>query len=421
VDDFLEQSKQIPLLQAAVDQAFNAIVITDADLDTGPRIVYVNSAFENQTGYSANELLGATPRILQGPDTDRVLLSELRRSLSSGGRFEGRTTNYRKDGIPYQVHWIISPVRESSDGPVTHYVSVQQDVTEIEEERQHRRLMATALENSSDVVMITDAQRRIIYVNGGFEKQSGYDREEVLGQTASLLQSGEHNSEFYENMWETIKAGDVFHATVIERAKDGSRFYLDETITPINDSKGNVTHYVADGQDITNHVRIERDLKRLATTDWLTELPNRRKIEDLIDQEMERSRRYCHDLSLIMFDVDWFKTVNDRYGHEAGDRVLVALAELLANFLRASDQLGRWGGEEFMILGPETDLAGARELAERIRKTVAAVEFPGVGSVTASFGVTVQRTDDSARTVTERADWALYNAKENGRNRIESL
>jgi len=119
------------VLQAVLDQLYNAVIVTEATLDApGPRIVYANPAFARQTGYPIDELIGQTPRILQGPDTDPMLLRELRRRLDQGLTFEGRTVNYRKDGQPYHVEWNISPVR-NQDGEIRFFISVQHDVTEL--------------------------------------------------------------------------------------------------------------------------------------------------------------------------------------------------------------------------------------------------------------------------------------------------
>ncbi|MFB6260891.1 MAG: diguanylate cyclase, partial [Thiohalorhabdaceae bacterium] len=226
---------------------------------------------------------------------------------------------------------------------------------------------------------------------------------------------------FYDHLWDTITRGEVFRDTFVDQAKDGSTFYLEESITPIFDADGAITHYVADGKDVTEQVRMQQELERLAVTDWLTGLPNRRYVEDELDQEVERSRRYDNDLALIMFDVDHFKAVNDRFGHDAGDRILKALSQTVAEGLRGPDRLGRWGGEEFMILAPETGKEGAVNLAERLRALVAATPFPEVKGITASFGVTTLRAEDRLRTLTRRVDEALYWAKEQGRNRVEVL
>ncbi len=162
-----------------------------------------------------------------------------------------------------------------------------------------------------------------------------------------------------------------------------------------------------------------RDLARLAVTDPLTGLFNRRKLDDVLQQETRRVARSGGALSVVIGDIDTFKSVNDRHGHQVGDRVLVGFAELLREGLRATDTLGRWGGEEFLVICPQTDLAGAAALAEQLRRRVADWPFPVVGPKTCSFGVAELGEGESLDAMLARADAALYGAKEAGRNRVE--
>jgi PAS domain S-box-containing protein len=148
----------LKLFEAAITQAWNAIVITDADIAVGCRVQFANPAFTAMTGYSLDELRGHSLRILQGPDTDPALIDELRICLKEARLFEGTATNYRKDGSSYTVRWSISPVRDDS-GLVTNFVSVQQDISDYEQAEQTNRLLARALDATSDPVMLTDATR----------------------------------------------------------------------------------------------------------------------------------------------------------------------------------------------------------------------------------------------------------------------
>jgi diguanylate cyclase (GGDEF)-like protein len=159
-----------------------------------------------------------------------------------------------------------------------------------------------------------------------------------------------------------------------------------------------------------------RELERLASHDTLTELWNRQRFESALDIELERVRRYGSTCALIMLDVDHFKQVNDQYGHAAGDRVLMDLGELLAQETRAPDQVARWGGEEFMILLPETGADGAFILAERIRRRVAETRVDGPGHVTVSLGITTNSVNEERSVLLRRLDDALYEAKRIGRN-----
>lgn len=160
------------------------------------------------------------------------------------------------------------------------------------------------------------------------------------------------------------------------------------------------------------------ELERLSQTDMLTGLYNRMKIEDILDNELYRAQRYDQSLSLIMLDIDFFKQVNDTFGHVTGDEVLIALAKLLQENVRRSDAVGRWGGEEFMIICPETDEESSAALAENLRRTIEEFEFKSVKHCTSSFGVTEYLPGDDVGKLFERSDMALYKSKVDGRNRV---
>jgi diguanylate cyclase (GGDEF)-like protein len=162
------------------------------------------------------------------------------------------------------------------------------------------------------------------------------------------------------------------------------------------------------------------DLLKLSVTDPLTELYNRRKIDEVLAYEVERTQRYKESLVVIIGDIDHFKAINDRYGHPTGDRVLLAVAEVLRVSRRVADTVGRWGGEEFMIVCPHTELAGAQVLADSMRQQVEQIAAGLDEPVHISFGVAMLEPGETAAGVTARADAAMYRAKANGRNRIEA-
>ena len=161
------------------------------------------------------------------------------------------------------------------------------------------------------------------------------------------------------------------------------------------------------------------ELHRLATTDNLTGIYNRMKVELLLTAEVLRSRRYNRPLSVILIDVDMFKSVNDTYGHLIGDTVLKDIARLLKENIRESDYIGRWGGEEFIVINPETTIRGAVSVAEKLRKSIALHTFNTVGAKTISLGVATLQEEEWEEDMLKRADKALYLAKRNGRNRVE--
>lgn len=179
-------------------------------------------------------------------------------------------------------------------------------------------------------------------------------------------------------------------------------------------------HYLRYAYELTARLNeANRDLDHLSRHDPLSGLKNRATLESALHHELERSARYGSQCALIMLDIDHFKRINDNHGHEVGDRVIVAVGERIAAECRRTDQAARWGGEEFMLLLPETSLMGAQTIAERLRQRIAAAEFDNVGPVTASLGVAVSSTGEQPSALLKRLDDALYAAKQNGRNRVE--
>lgn len=410
---------QLQLLQAAVDQSFNAVLITNAEMDHGgPVMTYCNAAFCNMTGYSQQELLGRSPRMLQGPETDAQVIQRLRQSLKEGSFFQGSTVNYRKDGTPYHVSWNVSAVR-GVDGQITHFISVQQDITRQVAVEKERDLMAHALNAANAPVLITDSSAHIVFVNRAFERQTGYAAAEVLGQTPAMWRSGTHTAQFYAELREALVRGDNFSRTFINRRKSGEIYHAFQSISALCDAEQRITHYVSISKDISDLVQREKQLRKQAWHDDLTGLLNRSGARGELKNCQASARQHGTPFSVILGDIDRFKQVNDQLGHDAGDLVLVQVAQTLRASVRVTDHVVRWGGEEFVIILPATDLSSAQELAERLRSVIASQDFPSVGSVTMSFGVGTWSHGESATELLRRADKALYRAKNQGRNRVE--
>jgi diguanylate cyclase (GGDEF)-like protein len=166
---------------------------------------------------------------------------------------------------------------------------------------------------------------------------------------------------------------------------------------------------------------LNKQLTKLSVTDSLTKIYNRLKLDETLANEIERAHRYSLNLSVILLDIDYFKKINDQHGHQTGDQVLKTMATILQNNIRQTDIIGRWGGEEFLIICPNIDLEEARLMAEHLRELIASYEFPEVGQETACFGVAQFKPGDQMNTLIARADKALYQAKANGRNLVETL
>lgn len=418
------QSLSIPvedkalLFQAALDQSYNSVVITDANCNGGPRIVYANPSFEKMTGYSITELVGKSPKILQGPLTDHKVIEEMRLCIQSGEYFEGSTINYDKNKNPYNVEWSISPIKDQ-DGVVQYFVSVQKNITAFIKAQQERNLLVRALNDSPDCVMITDIDNKIVFMNTGFEQLTGYKEDEVLGYKPSILWKNLAGTLAEKPEARNLQQTLHFQTQAPNLHKDGSVFYVDQSIAHIQNETGNITHHVSFSKDSTERLKRELTLKDLASKDALTDLLNRRSGEQLLkqyDDEMLSKKSLC----LIMLDIDNFKNINDTYGHAGGDEILKSSSQLLKSKARSTDSVVRWGGEEFLILVPDANLNAAVEFAERIRNSIAQHQHQALGFITASFGVAELQAGESTASLLNRADKALYKAKLNGKNCVMS-
>ena len=300
--------------------------------------------------------------------------------------------------------------------------------------RQMTDLFSSATEQG---IVATDLNGRITLFNRGAELLFGYSADELLGrERPSILHPPGNLENIATDLRSDIKASqDGFDAILAfirregkleletkYRRKDGTTFDGRANITPITSSDGKITGYVAVVSDITSRVRIVEQLKLLASTDYLTGLSNRRVFEEALQGEFHRVQRYKSPSAIILLDIDLFKRINDNYGHQAGDRALVEMAQALKKIARSTDIAARLGGDEFVVLVTGTDLAGALVVAGHIRNEVANLTLNTRDhslNLTVSIGISpIDVADDHWSDALERADTALYSAKQQGRNRI---
>lgn len=278
--------------------------------------------------------------------------------------------------------------------------------------------LSMVVEQIDDSVMMTDTAGVITYVNQAFCDHLGYSKEEVIGNTPKLFKSHQHDKSFYENLWETISEGNVYRTTLINKKKSNDLLYEDKTISPLKNDKGEIVGFVSTGKDVTKEMLMRQEVERIAMIDQLTGIYNRHKFEQLLCLERERSRRFGQQLSLILIDIDHFKLINDTYGHDAGDEMLNHLVKIIQDNIRQIDIFARWGGEEFLILTPDTDLDNIQILAEKLRLAVEKADFPKVSRITISQGVATFEKEDTFEDVFKRGDKGLYWAKKHGRNLV---
>lgn len=407
------------LITFALEQSYNAVVMTDANADNqGHRIIFANQAFLHMTGYSAEELLGQNPRILQGPETNHAVIDRLRQCLQEGIYFQGSTVNYRKDGRSYCVEWNISPVRNQA-GEITHFISIQHDISNLMAAQKTTQLLARVLNATDDGVVITDSNGTIEFVNKGFEQITGYGITETLGRNPSMLASGQQDTAIYKDMWDTLKQGRSYKGTFVNRSKDNELIYCDETITPLTDETNNVTHYVSIFRDLTARVLEEQMFREMARIDGLTGALTRDAGELALENSYMQYRESKLPMSIALADIDHFKQVNDRLGHATGDAVLKSVSSSMIAALRANDTVIRWGGEEFLLIFGGCDLDQGLRLAERCRQTVEGLGHEDVGPITTSIGLGELQPNEALADFIERVDKALYRAKNMGRNRVQ--
>ena len=254
-------ARELELKSRAMDEAPVGITITDPDREDNP-MIYVNEGFEALTGYSKEEAVGRNCRFLQGEATRERPVAEMRRAIDRAEPVSVELRNYRKDGSQFWDRVSIAPVRDRA-GTVTNYVGFQEDITERKEREMDLQLFKKAVENAGQSVFITDSDGSIEYVNPKFEARSGYTREEAVGRTPRLLKSGKQDDEFYDRLWRTVLAGDQWDAHLVNRRKNGELYHVDQTISPIANDEGALTHFVTIEADVTNRRLREQQLEVL--------------------------------------------------------------------------------------------------------------------------------------------------------------
>jgi diguanylate cyclase (GGDEF)-like protein/PAS domain S-box-containing protein len=282
------------------------------------------------------------------------------------------------------------------------------------------QMLAQAVEQTDDAVMITRADGVIEYVNPGFERITGYLANDVVGRKPGFLRSGMHPPTFYNEIWRTISRGEPFRSVFTNRRHNGELYFEEKTISPIHGSDGAISHFVATGKDVTERISAERRLEYLANYDALTGLPNRSLLHDRLSQAIQRAHRTGKSVALQFVDLDRFKLINDTLGHNIGDRVLIEAATRLRHCLRATDTVARLGGDEFILIQEDVSHPDVVEQVAHKVLDAFAVRFQvGTHSLFASVSIGLALYPEDGLGPDEllmRADLAMYRAKEAGRN-----
>ncbi len=260
----------------------------------------------------------------------------------------------------------------------------------------------------------TDISGNITHINQAMCNLTGYTKEELLGKNHRILRFPTEKVEKYKAMWESITSGRVWEGEVKNLAKCGEEYWVNAHIHPIYDDHNNIVAYQALREDITH----KKELEYLSSHDKLTNIYNRSKFDELLEYEIGQFSRYKKVFSLAIFDLDYFKNINDTYGHQIGDEVLQESVLLIKSMIRDSDVLARWGGEEFTLLLSNTNKDEALIVVNKIVHSIQEHPFKSIDGLTISCGLSEITKEDSIISLIKRIDDALYTAKKNGRNQV---
>ncbi|WP_231371689.1 EAL domain-containing protein [Oxalobacter paraformigenes] len=285
--------------------------------------------------------------------------------------------------------------------------------------KQQLQLSAQIFTQSNEGLMLLDSACHIVMVNKAFTTITGYSDTEALGHNPRILSSGRHDRDFYENMWNRIDKHGSWQGEIWNRRKDGTFYPEWLSIQTMRDSFGKLTHYIGLFADMTERKKTEEKVQWLAHFDALTGLPNRTLLRDRSNLAISLAQRRHEPLALMFLDLDGFKNVNDSLGHNTGDELLKQFASRLKSVVREQDTVSRQGGDEFVLVLPNTDTGGATSIAEKLL-AIAAEPYhiePHELNLTASIGIAMYPADGiDFDTLSCSADTAMYRTKQGGRN-----
>jgi len=293
-------------------------------------------------------------------------------------------------------------------------------VSDISKNEQQLNKLSLAVEQSPITVVITDIKGNIEYVNPMFTRMTGYTNEEAAGQNPKILKSGKHKPEFYKQLWDTISSGKKWRGEFYNKKKNGEFYWENASISPLTNKEGDITHFIALKEDITERKKSEETILEMAYHDPLTGLPNRALLTDRLNHLLARGKRSKILAAILFLDLDNFKNINDSLGHAEGDNLLKEATERLKRHTRSCDTLARHGGDEFIIL--IEDLKRIDNIHKVVEHIFSEFKEPFVLNgqvcfVTTSIGISIYPDDgEDVSTLLKNADIAMYRAKEEGKN-----
>jgi diguanylate cyclase (GGDEF)-like protein/PAS domain S-box-containing protein len=386
--------------------------------DEESRFIAVNEPFGKACGVKPEDLVGKTDLDIWPKELAERYRADDREVMESRKRKCVEEPLADKERKIQWIETIKTPIYNDK-GEVIGTTGIARDITERKRVEEEMKNLSMSVEQSTDWVVITDREGNIEYINKAVEKITGYKREELIGENPRIWRSGKQNKKFYKKLWDTILSGSPFPAIFINRKRNGELFYLNQTITPLRDEQGNITHFVSTGKDITEQKFMEEKLNHLAYYDALTELPNRNLFIDRLKQGLARADFHRRLVAVLVIDIDRFKFINDTFGLDTGDNILKKVAGRLAASVREGDTVARLGSDEFGIV--LIDIAHSKDIifvVEMIMKNVSqTIKFNGREIVlTLSIGISVYPDDGKdVHELIKNAELAFSKAKQQGR------
>ncbi len=408
----------------------DAIIVTEAEpiSSPGPRILWANNVFYNLTGYQPAEIIGKSPRILQGPLTDRAALKRLRTALENWEICRVEVLNYKKDGTTFWNEFEVTPIA-NEDGYYTHWISVQRDVTERKQLEalitENEERYSYAIKGANVGVWDLQVDSESIYYSPIWKNMLGYKEDELSHERSvgiELLHPDDREGVLRRLNDFVTGACEVYDIELRIRHKLGHYVNIHSNAAAVKNDTGKVVRVVGTYVDISESKLVEEKLNYQSSHDELTGLVNRREFERRADELLTNIVDGSEEHALCYIDLDQFKVVNDTCGHAAGDTLLRQLGALMKKVTRDDDTLGRLGGDEFGVLIKNCSIEDSFKVAYSIKSIIENYQFIYKGRsfiVTASMGlVPICDAETTLARLLKNADAACYFAKNYGRNRI---
>ncbi|MDD2685756.1 MAG: MASE3 domain-containing protein [Gallionella sp.] len=386
--------------------------------DTDKLCNYFNKIWLEFTGRTIEQEMGnGWAEVIHPDDLQRCLDAY----TTAFNRREAFRIDYRLKHHTGEYRWIENRAtpRFDEQGTFVGYIGHCLDIDDRYKANETFRKLSKAVEQSPSSVVITNADGDIEFVNNVFVLISGYSANEVIGKNPRILKSGKTPKSVYQDMWGHLKRGDAWAGELTNKRKDGSEFIESVVISPVQDEAGKIISYIAIKTDVTDKKLAEERIEKLAHFDSLTELPNRNLLLDRFNYAASLAHRSKEKMAVMFLDLDHFKNINDTLGHSVGDQLLKELAKRMKENLRDGDTISRTGGDEFILVLPNTDSHGAALVAGYLIDVVTQSFKIGAHEliVTPSIGITLYPDDGlDFETLSKNADAAMYRVKNSGRN-----